>query len=102
MIDLDKLMTTTPESLAKLQHDTLKAHFLDVLKSIQDAIQHEEYNEEDLPLFNSPAGDGWGLDNVCIDFSYAGHSDPIDIQEALTMLRKLRAIAKGVDKSPMT
>jgi hypothetical protein len=92
-VNLDQLMTVTPESLAKLQHDTLKKHFLQVLESIQIAIEKEKYDPEKLTLFASPSGDGWGLDSTCIDFGYEGCSDPIDIGEALQMLNRLKNLS---------
>jgi hypothetical protein len=62
-----------------------------LLKEITKKIEENRFEDlEKNYTFNSPAGDGWGVDSVCIDFSrvmgegYEG--EPVDFGDVLRML----------------
>lgn len=95
---LDQLLKTTPESLAKEQHDALKAHVLATLDEFRARIDAENYKGAEMLTYNSPAGDGWGSDDTCINFSYDGTNDTADlgaVLERLKALKELSSMKKG-------
>ncbi len=68
-MDLKKLLSTTPETLAREQYDALTAAVVSRLGKLAGRVQRGELEEASAVLFNSPAGDGHGCENACIDFS---------------------------------
>lgn len=90
MMDLDKLLKTTPESLAKLQYDLLKDHAISVLRKALTLMEKGE--PEKIAVFFSPAGGGGGCDNHCIDFSIPGSGVTLDIEEVTERLISLKNI----------
>ncbi len=95
-MDLKTLLSTTPESLAQAQHDALQAHVLQVLDYWVRAIKDRKYGDDEIPAtFASPAGDSYGLDNVCIDFAPPGVTTDMDISDVLTRLEELNKLARG-------
>lgn len=91
---LQELMSTQPEELAEKQHKHLKDHVIGTLKKAVMLIEDENYSEIDNMLFHSPAGDGYGFDNDCIDFRISGVSEPMDIGEVTDWLKKLKDKSK--------
>lgn len=90
---LAALMSTTPNTLAKAQHDALQAHVLSVLGQVAETIRERRY-EKDLPTFFSPSGGDMGADNTCINFAYSGSEDDVlDIDDVYTKLRALDSLA---------
>lgn len=92
-IDLNKLMETTPQELAKVQHDALKQHVLAVLDNIRSLIQKENYtfilDENREVILYSPSGDGYGQHNHFINFGYQ-KDNPLDIKEVVSQLNSLK------------
>lgn len=92
-MDLSKLMETSPEKLAELQYNELKAFAIKILENVLGHLKQEHFeiirNEY---LFDSPAGDGYGSDNECINFTYnreqIGDLDIGDIIDELEGLKK--------------
>lgn len=98
-VPLESLLETTPQSLAKLQHDELKKHAIAVLLRVADLIGDEKYDEVDSHTFYSPSGDGYGMDNNCIDFKVGeDHKDILDIVEKLRTLKALSEIKENDTK----
>ena len=77
-LDLKKLMETTPQSLAYLQREALVSHAKDILDKVYAAISAGDTKAMEKLVFDSPAGDETGEDNVCINFSYTPN-DVMDI-----------------------
>jgi len=94
-IELNDLMKLRPEDLAKKQHDTLKAVVIEKLENIVNIIAGERYKEIGELCESSPAGDGYGRDNMYIDFSYNEYE--ADITDVVDKLMGLKKIAEGVD-----
>jgi protein-tyrosine phosphatase len=90
MSSLFTLLSTTPESLAKLQYDSLKAHAIVVLQSALRNVTQD--TPDKIKTFHSPAGDGYGRDNDCIDFAYPGTDEPLDIKEITEKLLHLKEL----------
>lgn len=93
-MNLSELMKTTPETLALQQYIALKRHVLERLELVKDEIMNESFNIEPLTFF-SPAGDGMGEDNSCVDFSYNQTDNPVDIAEIVQQLKKLKGQTRG-------
>jgi hypothetical protein len=92
-MNLSELMSTTPETLAKQQHEELKKHVLDVLDKVRESILADHYPGVRALTSFSPAGDGMGLDNNFINFDYKNTDYGVDIVEVLDELESLHNIA---------
>lgn len=91
-MDLEKLLKTTPETLASEQHDALKTHIIAKLMNVVNLIKSEEYKKiESLTEF-SPAGDCMGCDNSYINFGFG--EEPLDIHDVVSRLQELKKITK--------
>jgi hypothetical protein len=97
-MDLKTIMNTTPEALAKLQYKELKSFVLERLNEIVQLIKDDKYEKLDEFLFNSPAGDGYGMDNMCINFSYDALENRVDISEIVEKLTYLKSIMNRKSK----
>lgn len=91
--ELKNIMSITIENLAKTQHDALKRHVINVLDTVKKCIEKEQYDQIEDLTFESPAGDGWGLDNQVIDFSYKDDEN-MDITEVAWLLNNLKTTMK--------
>lgn len=89
-MDIKELMKINIENLAETQYKEYKRHLLSVVGNIKEAIEKE--NMDLVKTFSSPAGDDYGLDNNCIDFSY--NDSNMDFVEAFAEMTNLRDIAK--------
>lgn len=89
-LTLEELMDTRVDDLAKRQHDALKQHTLAILDKATKAIMREDYNAAIGMLFVSPAGDGYGLDNQCINFSFKSGDHITDFGEIVITLTALK------------
>lgn len=94
IMELSKIMETTPETLARVQYDALQKHVISILQlALINVSNHKGVG--DTPTFYSPAGDGMGMDNTCIDFAYKSGTDGLDFADVCSELMRLRAVAKG-------
>lgn len=82
-----------PRDLAKEQAEAYKKYIIDVLDEVRKCVKDGNFSKIDKMLFNSPAGDGWGMDNKVIDFGY--DKTPMDISEALNYLAFLKLYSYG-------
>lgn len=57
------------------------------LRTIANLLDQGKYQEALKYSFSSPAGDGWGRDNICINFSN-DLNDPVDFGDVVNNLRK--------------
>lgn len=95
-VNLEQLMATTPESLAKLQMDELQKHALDVIDEVRAIIARGEYSrisEKDEMVVYSPAGDAHGTDSHFVNFGFR-EGDEIDVKEMCHALRELQQIVE--------
>jgi len=94
---LSELMTTTPQNLAERQLEALSAHAIGILKALIESIKVKNF--KDVPLtFFSPAGDGYGRDNYCINFAY-NKDETMDIAELMEKLELLRLLCAEKPKT---
>lgn len=94
-MDIIDQLKLTPESLAKVQLDALKAHAVGILNTVSKFIQSEEWDKINSMLKKSPAGDGTGMDNCFIDFKFSGVDSGDDIYELTSKLKHLKSKASG-------
>lgn len=93
-VTLKQLMAATPESIAKLQYEALQVHVLQVLNRIETAVMAADYESVWAATFLSPARDGYGMDNSCINFTYIeGEGNVMDIGDVCNRLEELRILA---------
>ena len=70
-----------------------------LLKRITKLVEENKLKELEKYTFSSPAGDGWGMENICIDFSslmgesYKG--EPLDFGDVLRMLTEKQELKKA-------
>ena len=87
-MNLKELMSTKPNDLAKMQFKELKAHVLKVLSKVTTEIKNDNLEIIESLTFHSPAGDGYGEDNHCIDFDYGdGNCDILYVVDILKQLK---------------
>jgi hypothetical protein len=100
-MELSELLDTSPETLAIAQKKALSAHVCARLSQIMDAIHQGRYDEVRKLTFESPAGDGMGSDNTCIDFApaqitkHGAYPDVWDIGVVLAKLQQLDEVIKA-------
>lgn len=92
MDNINEIMSLTVENLAERQLKALQRHALEVLKQVEEGIKECRFDM--FPSFESLAGDGYGEDNTCINFSYR-ENGCMDIFELLQELQKLEEVCKG-------
>lgn len=95
-----ELLTTTPETLASRQHKALLAETTDTFGRLVSCLARGDYKAATDMLANSPAGDGHGCDNSCIDFSHllepACQGCSADIGDVIA---RLEALSKHIPKA---
>lgn len=69
-MDVKQLLSTTPETLAERQHAALLLETKRTLSLLMSHLDKGDYQAAVAMLENSPAGDGHGCDNACINFSH--------------------------------
>ena len=88
---MNEFLKTTPETLAKNQYRELKAYALDRIKEVYKLLERDELDTLETLLDDSPAGDGYGSDNMYISFGKIFSKDlNADIGEVIYKLRKLK------------
>lgn len=87
-----KIMSLTPENLAKAQLEAVQTHALRIVENLKNAIL--QVDKSKIEIAESLAGDGYGDDNAYIDWSFDGNG-PIDISDLFWTLEKLNGIANG-------
>lgn len=93
-MNLHELMSTTPESLAEKQRNALEAHIIRRLTLAIEHVKSRKYTDLKALTFSSPAGDGYGMDNDCIDFAW-DPKDCADILQAYNRLEQLDNLVKS-------
>lgn len=93
-MNLKELMSTTPESLAKLQIKELKDFTIKKLRNIATLIQDGKFDEVKDYLKFSPDGDGYGTDKYFINFDYdnSNAGEGTDLSEIIDRLKNLDKI----------
>ena len=94
---IEDLLKLTPENLAKQQHDALRLHAINRLEELIMHLKHGDYAKAKEMTFDSPAGDGNGLDNACLSFGEDDDGD-IDIGFVLDRLIHLYRIIQSQPK----
>ena len=89
MSDIKDIMQMDVTNLKKKQFDALKRHVLGELNLLCNCIENNRFTEAGAFLFDSPAGDGYGLDSTCINFQYDRTDDPLDIGDVIEKLESL-------------
>lgn len=93
--ELEATMKINVNNLAETQHAALKQHVYNVLELVRQAVEREDYQLViDSLTFDSPAGDGYGTDNNCINFAYAKDNACVDITEILNKMLALKSNIK--------
>ena len=87
--------TINPCELAKKKKDAYKSYVLDLLRKAIDCIEREDWLSLNNLCFDSPAGDGYGMDNSVLDFS-PDTRKPIDIMGAAYIIEYYNRVARGI------
>lgn len=93
-MDLTELLATDANSLKKRQHDALQKAVVEFLRDVALAIEKGEYNSVDSLTQHSPSGDGYGCDNVFLDFSSVWQSDDPYGTDIGMVIGKLKELSK--------
>jgi homospermidine synthase len=89
---IQEIMSVSVNNLAEKQYEAYKSHVLTVLAEVAGFIKQDRYKDVEGRTFFSPAGDGYGSDNHCINFSWDEHDR--DIVEACEKLSQLYCIVR--------
>lgn len=95
--NVNDIMSIDAHTLAQTQFKALQSHALEIVDKLKLAI--EKCDLDLVPIFESPAGDGYGKDNLCINFSY--NEEEMDINDLMNKLAELKlmwysGIADGI------
>jgi len=80
------------KEIARLQFEELYDHSMQILRDVLQCLGNKKYNDIKKMTFFSPAGDGYGLDNSCLNFGTI--EEPIDIFEMVETLQNFEKIMK--------
>lgn len=98
-----EILSINVENLAERQHEIVKETVIQKLKSIQEMIELEQYDQIEKQCGYSPAGDGYGENNYYIQFGIenTGRDDlsNMDIVQVCTLLMTLKKAAKRPEPS---
>ncbi len=84
------LMSINADNLKEKQFNVLKEHGISLLRNIIGLINENKFEEIERYTFYSPAGDGMGSDNNCINFDYTDDQDGMDISSYVDLLISLK------------
>jgi hypothetical protein len=87
--------TINPCELAKKKKDAYKDYVLDLLRKVIASIECEDWERLNNFCFDSPAGDGYGMDNRVVNFS-PNKEKPIDIMGAAYIIEYYNRVARGI------
>jgi hypothetical protein len=87
-----EIMSLSVETLAERQLAAYKRHVITVLKEVTVLIEQDKYADVRCKTFLSPAGDGYGCENSCINF---GWDTEMDIMAACETLAYLHRTVEG-------
>lgn len=89
----------SPKDIAKKKYEAYRKYVLQVLDNVKQEIERESFSNIEKHLFESPAGDGYGLDNHCIDFGT--NTARMDLYDACQMLQFYKLYTQ-TDMLPLT
>jgi len=92
-MEIKKLLETTPETLAARQREALLREVQSTFSKLVTHLQKKEWDKAEAMLAGSPAGDGMGCDNMCVNFNHVMDSSVqgcfTDIGDIVARLRTL-------------
>jgi hypothetical protein len=95
-MDISELLATTPETLAEKQLAALRKAVVSRLAKLCEHISNGNWQAATELCAASPAGDGHGCDNLCVDFTAVlgpcNSGCPRDIGDVLGRMEQLDAI----------
>lgn len=71
------------------KYQAMKEHIVSVLDKVKFIVETGRYEDLEDIIFFSPAGDGYGEENHCINFAWHDDED-MDIKKAVTILERLK------------
>jgi hypothetical protein len=83
-----------PRDLAREKFEAYKNYIISILEEIKEVIEKDNFAKIESFCFESPAGDGYGLDSSVIDFGPSNYS--MDIIQATNMLCFYKMMASGM------
>ena len=84
-----------PCELAKKKKEAYKEYVISILTQAKDYVENEDWASLNNLCFDSPAGDGYGMDNSVLDFS-PDTNTPIDIMGAAYIIEYYNRVARGI------
>ena len=96
-MNVKDFLSTSPEDLAKRQHNCLRDAAVQIIRDIVVLIKNGQYDKARQSLAYSPSGDGHGCDNEYIDFSSLLEDDGngVDIGKVLGRLEELKDLSNN-------
>lgn len=92
-MNINELLSTTPENLADKQFNAVKEHAIQILEKVISHLKKDEFEEVKSMTNFSPSGDGMGCDNSFIDFKLnSDDKDGTDICQVIDILKSLNEI----------
>ena len=89
-LDVAEILSIDANNLKQKQFEALKQHGIDVLTEIIDLLKKDKFDDIRQRTFYSPAGDGVGSNNNCIEFNWCNDKDSVDIDSYLDTLESLK------------
>ena len=85
--------TISPRDLAREKFEAYKDYILSILEEVKETIEENDFAKIESFCFDSPAGDGWGIDSSVINFGPS--KKEMDIVQAANMLCFYKMMADG-------
>lgn len=101
-LNIKQLLSTTPETLAEQQREALLREVQSTFSRLVTHLQKDEFQHATGMLGTSPAGDGYGCDNRCVNFDHVmeriDRACFADIGDVIDKLKSLSAHAPKATK----
>jgi len=95
MKTIKELLSINPDTLKNEQYLELKNHAKSILTRIIGLLDSDRLDDIESFMQESPAGDGYGLDNYYINFNFSDSEYGDDIECLLNKLKSLTPPTKN-------
>lgn len=89
-----KTFGISDNEIFKIKKDKLKDYAIQKLSLAIEAVKQEDFSLIEKDTFESPAGDGWGSDDTCLDFGKI-KGQVLNIRQLFDIMKYYKEIIEG-------